>query len=157
MFARSSITIFSLVWATFAAANPGVKELRVSTLEQDAHITLITQSNCPVRIRDSATERAAGESETELRAQHVDCEELVQNANLFPDLEVLPGWKGDFDSLDLSWPDDVDFSAGQQDDVDFSDDDEAFGDDFYDGEEEGGGEFEWADLADEGDFEPVDA
>lgn len=147
--------VLATAWA-LAAADAGVKELRVSTLEQDAHLTLITQFNCPIRIREDAKERAAGESDAELRTQHVDCEELVRNANLFPDLEVLPGWKGNYDSLDLSWPDDVDFSNQHEhkygDDETFTD--EEF-DNFY-GEEEGDGEFEWADLTGDGEFGGVD-
>jgi hypothetical protein len=150
--------VLATTWAAFASADAGVKELRVSTLEQDAHLTLITQFNCPIRIRADAKERAAGTSEKELRNQHVDCEELVQNANLFPDLEVLPGWSGNFDSLDLSWPDDVDFSDNHNhqygSDEEFSDED--FENFYNDGEGEADGEFQWADLAGEGEFETQD-
>jgi hypothetical protein len=158
MLARS--LVLAATCAAFARADAGVKELRVSTLEQDAHLTLITQFNCPIRIRADAKERAADTSKKELRNQHVDCEELVQNANLFPDLEVLPGWSGNFDSLDLSWPDDVDFSDDHNHQYGAEGDDEVSDDDFEnfygEGDGEGEGEFQWADLAGEGEFETQD-
>jgi hypothetical protein len=152
-----------------------VRTYDASTLEDGQRFLLTTQKNCPLRYKegfgaakaaasaegDEAPEEvidiAAQLADDDVQAEFVDCEDLVQMVHIFAELEVEPGFDGDFDKLDLQWGDALEeqFSSGGVMD---GEEDDMYGRFENEGYEEGFEGFQGGDFEDwGGDEDGMDA